>query len=190
MKFVLGIGALLVAGFVILLVIEARPESSSPSATAGPIAAPAGGEADGDGPAGPVRVKAPEGPPDAAPLPTPEEDAEMREKVLAEHPRSPSHAPDIVDNNFKSRPMRKARNAFHKGDYPAALEAAEAALAVEPDSQSSRVLAVLSACGMGERASAQAHADKLDDMRKARVAKRCAKFGVTLRGVKDVPDNQ
>ena len=107
-----------------------------------------------------------------------------------EHPRSPSHAPDIVDNNFKSRPMRKARNSFHKGDYPAALEAAEAALAVEPDAQSSRVLAVLSACGMGERSVAQAHADKLDDMRKARVAKRCAKFGVTLRGVKDVPDNQ
>ena len=190
MKIVLGLGALLVAGFVILLVIEARPDEDSPShATAAPVGAAARDGAD-DTPTAPVRVRAPEGPPDAAPLPSPEEDAEMKAEVLAEHPRSPSHAPDILDNNFKSRPMRKARNAFHKGDYPAALEAAEAALAVEPDASSSRVLAVLSACGMGERAVAQAHADKLDDMRKSRVAKRCAKFGVTLRGVKDVPDNQ
>jgi hypothetical protein len=179
-----------VAGFVVQLVIEARPEESSASrATAAPVAAAAGGDATG-GPAAPVRMKTPEGPPDASPLPTPEEEAVVREKVLAEHPRSPNRDPDIIDNNFKSKPMRKARNAFHKGDYPAALEAAEAALAVEPDASSARVTAVLSACGMGERVIAQAHADKLDDMRKSRVARRCAKFGITLRGVVDVPDNQ
>jgi hypothetical protein len=186
-RLVLGAGALLVAGLVILLMIEARPDESSASRAPAPAASAAG---DGPTAAAPVRVAAPEGPPDAAPLPSPEEDEETRAKVLAEHPRSPSHAPEILDNNFKSKPMRKARNSFHRGDYPAALEAAEAALAVEPDASSARVMAVLSACGMGERAVAQAHAKKLDDMRKARVARRCAKFGVTLRGVKDVPDNQ
>lgn len=187
MKFLLGAAALLVAGLVVMLIIEARPDSSEAARAPAAAAAPASG---GERPAAPVRVAAPEGPPDAAPLPSPEEDQLMREKVLAEHPKSPNRAPEIVDNNFKSRPMRKARNAFHKGDYPAALEASEAALAVEPDANSARVLAVLSACGMGERSVAQAHADKLDDMRKARVARRCGKFGVTLKGVVDVPDNE
>jgi hypothetical protein len=184
-RIALGVGALVVAGLVVVLVVKTRAGASDESAP---------GVGSTEGPSAGTQAPAPRplpgaAPADASPLPTPEEVAEAKAQVEAEHVRSPSHAPEILDNNLKAQPMRAARVAMRKGDYDSALDRAEAALAVEPDSNAARVMAVMAACNLGNRAVAQAHADKLDDMRKARVAQRCEKFGIELRGVKPVGDD-
>lgn len=183
-RVLLGAGGALVLGLVVLLVIKTRESpddqaSASASPAAGePAAAPAGG------PRAPARLA---GPPDASPLPTPDEVAESKARVEAEHIRSPSHAPQILDNHLDAQPLREARKAMQRGDYETALQAAEDALAVE-ESNNARVMAVMASCSMGNRAKAQAHADKLDDMRKSRVAVRCKKFGIEIKGAQPIED--
>lgn len=177
----LAAGGLAVAALVALLVIEIRQSPEGETASAGASPAPAEQASPGL-PAAPRRMA---GQPDASPLPSPEEVAAAKAEVEAEHIRSPSHAPQILDNHLDAQPLREARKAMQKGDYDTALKAAEAALAVE-ESSFARILAVMAACSLGNRAKAQAHADKLDDMRKARVAARCQKFGIEIRGVKPV----
>ena len=189
-RIALAAGALAVVALVAALMIQARPESGGAE-----VAAPAPSrEVSGDAltaPGAPRRMEspAPAAVDDASPLPSPEDVQAARARVEAAHDRNPNRAPHILDNNLKAKPMRAARKAFARGDYPLALERAEDALAVEPEASSARVLAVLAACGLGESAIAQAHAEKLDDMRKSRVARRCSKLGVELRGMPDVPDD-
>jgi hypothetical protein len=180
----LAAGGALVAVLVVVLVIKIRQSPEGETASAG--AAPAAAEPAAPGAPTPRRMV---GPPDASPLPTPEEEAAARAQVEAEHIRSPSHAPQILDNHLDAQPLKEARKAMQKGDYQTALKASEAALAVE-DSNYARVLAVMAACSLGDRAKAQAHADKLDDMRKARVAARCQKFGIEIKGVKPVEEDR
>jgi hypothetical protein len=191
-RIALAAGALGVVALVVVLVIEARPGSSTGAAVPVEAASPAlAGDALTAPGSGPRRLQAAPAPSiaDASPLPGPDQVRESRARVLAEHERSPHRATHILDNNFKAKPMRDARKAFARGDYPLALERAEDALAVEPDASSARVLAAMAACGLGESAIAQAHANKLDDMRKSRVAQRCSKLGVELSGVRHVPDD-
>lgn len=182
----LGAGALAVSALVVLLVVKTResPDDQA-SAAPGPAAPAQGEEAAAPGALPTPQRMAASGPPDASPLPTPEEVAEAKARVEAEHVRSPSHAPHILDNNLDAQPLRVARKAMQKGDYETALKAAEDALAVE-ESNNARVMAVMAACSMGSRAKAQAHADKLDDMRKSRVAVRCKKFGIEIKGAKPI----
>ena len=188
-RIALAAGALAVVALIAALMIQARPESREAEA---PAPAPSAGVA-GDAltaPGAPRRMEsAAPAAHDASPLPSPEDVRASRTRVEAAHDRNPNRAPHILDNNLKAKPMRAARKAFARGDYPLALERAEDALAVEPEASSARVLAVLAACGLGESAIAQAHAEKLDDMRKSRVARRCSKLGVELRGMPDVPDD-
>jgi len=189
----LAAGALVVAGLVVLLVIKTRESPDDQASAAAPppgAAAPAGGEESAStrtAPA-PQRLGA-EGPRDASALPTAEEVAAAKAEVEAEHIRSPSHAPQIRDDHLDAQPLREARKAMQKGDYETALEAAEAALAVE-ESNNGRVMAVMAACSMGNKAKAQAHADKLDDMRKSRVAVRCQKFGIEIKGAKPIEEDR
>ena len=118
---------------------------------------------------------------DEAALPTPEEVAEARQRVAAERPRPAHLSPALVmDHRLKAKPMRDARKAFQRKEYDVALARAEDALAVEPGSNSARVLATLAACGLGDRALARAHARKLDAMRQTRMQKRCLSLGVQL----------
>ena len=188
----LAAGALVVAGLVVLLVIKTResPNDQASAATTTGSAAPAGSEevAAGSRPAA-APAQRPEGASDASALPTPEEVAAAKAEVEAEHVRSPSHAPQIRDDHLDAQPLREARKAMQKGDYETALEAAEAALAVE-ESNNARVMAVMAACSMGNKAKAQAHADKLDDMRKSRVAVRCQKFGIEIKGAKPLEEDR
>jgi hypothetical protein len=172
----LAAGALAVMVLVILLVIKTRqgPDDQASAAPATSVAEPAAAGS-------PRRMTA--GPPDASALPTPSEVSESKERVEEEHIRSPSHAPHILDNHLDAQPLREARKAMQKGDYETALKAAEDALAVE-ESNNARVMAVMAACSLGNRAKAQAHADKLDDMRKSRVAVRCQKFGIEIKGAR------
>jgi hypothetical protein len=179
----LAAGGLAVAGLVVFLVIKTR-EGADDQASA---ATPGSGESESGAaaPGSPRRMSVHQ---DAAhALPTPEEVAASKERVEREHIRSPSHAPYIKDNNLDAQPLRKARDAMRKGDYETALKAAEDALAVE-ESNNGRVMAVMAACSMGNKAKAQAHADKLDDMRKSRVAVRCQKFGIEIAGAKPLED--
>jgi hypothetical protein len=174
----LAAGALAVTALVIFLVIKTR---QGPDDQASAAAATPGGEPGVAASASPRRMTA--GPPDASALPTPSEVAESKERVEKEHVRSPSHAPQILDNHLDAQPLREARKAMQKGDYETALKAAEDALAVE-ESNNARVMAVMAACSLGNAAKAQAHADKLDDMRKSRVAVRCKKFGIEIKGAR------
>jgi hypothetical protein len=180
-------GGVAVAALVVVLVIKIRQDPEGETARAG--TEPAASERT---PAATPTAPAPHrmtGPPDASPLPTPEEEAAARAQVESEHIRSPSHSPDILDNHLDAQPLKEARKAMQKGDYETALKASEAALAVE-ESSYGRMLAVMAACSLGNRAKAQAHADKLDDMRKARVAVRCQKFGIEIKGVKPVEQDR
>lgn len=188
-RIALGAGALAVAALIVVLVVKTRagspeetPSAAAPAARTGEAAAESGSVA------APQRLSA-DGPADASPLPTPAEVAEAKARVEAEHVRSPSHAPYILDNNLDAQPLRVARKAMQKGDYETALKAAEDALAVE-ESNNARVMAVMAACSMGSASKAQAHADKLDDMRKSRVAVRCQKFGIEIKGAKPVDPDQ
>ncbi len=182
----LAAGGALVAALVVVLVIKIRqsPEAEHANASPAPVEST---EPAASPPAPAPRRMA--GPPDASPLPTPAEEAAARAEVEAEHVRSPSHSPQILDNHLDAQPLREARKAMQKGDYDTALKASEAALAVE-DSNYARIMAVMAACSLGNRAKAQAHADKLDDMRKARVAARCQKFGIEIKGVKPVEEDR
>ena len=182
----LAAGGALVAALVVVLVVKIRqsPEGETASAAPAPSAAPSPGTAT-TAPA-PRRMT---GPADASPLPTPEEEAAARAQVEAEHIRSPSHAPQILDNHLDAQPLRQARDAMKNGDYETALKASEAALAVE-DTSYARIMAVMAACSLGNRAKAQAHADKLDDMRKSRVAVRCQKFGIEIKGAKPIEEDR
>jgi len=184
----LAIGGVLVAALVVVLVIKTRQSPDGETASAGAAPSPTEPAPSAGAPAAPSPHRM-TGPPDASPLPTPEEEAAARAQVEAEHIRSPSHSPDILDNHLDAQPLREARKAMQKGDYETALKASEAALSVE-ESSYARLLAVMAACSLGNRAKAQAHADKLDDMRKARVAARCQKFGIEIRGVKPVEEDR
>ncbi len=179
----LAAGGLAVAGLVAFLVIKTR-ESPDDDANA---ASPESGESESGAaaPGAPRRMGMHRDA--AAALPTPDEVAASRARVEREHIRSPSHSPDIRDNNLDAQPLRQARDAMRKGDYETALKAAEDALAVE-ESNNGRVMAVMAACSMGNKAKAQAHADKLDDMRKSRVAVRCQKFGIEIDGAKPIEE--
>lgn len=118
---------------------------------------------------------------EASPLPTAAEQAEARRRVAAERERPAHLSPDLImDHKLKARPMRDARKAYQRGEYELALARAQDALAVEPDLNSARVLAVLSACELGRSALARAHADQLDDMRRTRVMQRCKELGIEL----------
>jgi hypothetical protein len=183
-RIALAAGALAVTALVVVLVVKIR---ANPAEQASASAAGAAGEESGTGgtAGGPRRMSS--GVADAAPLPTPAEVAESKQRVESEHVRSPSHAPHILDNHLDAQPLREARKAMAKGDYEAALKAAEDALAVEP-SNNARVMAVMAACSLGNRAKAQAHADQLDEMRKSRVAVRCKKLGIEIKGAKPIDD--
>ena len=183
----LAAGGVAVAALVGFLVIKTResPEEQSSAVAAGTTER-AADEAAPSPNRPPQRMS---GPPDASPLPTPAEVAESKERVEEEHIRSPSHSPRMLDNHLDAQPLREARKAMQKGDYETALKAAEDALAVE-ESNNARVMAVMASCSMGNRAKAQAHADKLDDMRKSRVAVRCQKFGIEIKGAKPIEDEQ
>ena len=185
-RIALGAGALAVTALVVVLVVKIRESPDDDASAAAPATArgePAA-EATGTAPA-PERMSS-AGAADASALPTPAEVADSRARVEAEHVRSPSHAPYILDNNLQAQPLKEARRAMQKGDYETALAAAEDALSVEPDSNNARVMAVMAACSMGSASKAQAHADKLDDMRKSRVAVRCQKFGIEIKGAKPI----
>lgn len=188
-RIALGAGALAVTALVVVLVVKIRESPDDDARAAAPVAAKGEAvEATGAAPA--PRRLATDGPADASPLPTPAEVADSKERVESEHVRSPSHAPYILDNNLQAQPLKEARRAMQKGDYETALAAAEDALAVEPDSNNARVMAVMAACSLGSASKAQAHADKLDDMRKSRVAVRCQKFGIEIKGAKPIDPNQ
>jgi len=183
----LAAGGVAVAALVTFLVIKTR-ESPDDQANAS-AASEEGGESGGDPSGAPAPRRMGEHRDAAGALPTPAEVAESKAQVEREHIRSPSHAPYIRDNNLDAQPLRQARDAMRKGDYEAALKAAEDALAVE-ESNNGRVMAVMAACSMGNKAKAQAHADKLDDMRKSRVAVRCQKFGIEIDGAKPIEETE
>ena len=189
-RIALGAGALAVTALVVVLVVKIRESPDDDASAATPVAAKGEAEAEATGAAPAPRRLSTDGPADASPLPTPAEVAESKERVESEHVRSPSHAPYILDNNLQAQPLKEARRAMQKGDYETALAAAEDALAVEPDSNNARVMAVMAACSLGSASKAQAHADKLDDMRKSRVAVRCQKFGIEIKGAKPIDPNQ
>lgn len=181
-----------VAALVAFLIYETRsgdhgPASAKPAASEGGSAAAAGATSAG-GPGLSHRMTSSEA--DASPLPTPEQEAEMRDRVIAERQRPPHMAPEIKDHGLLAKPQRDARDAFHTGDYATALARSQDALAVDPTNSSSRVMAALSACALGKRATAQAHADKLGDLNKWRVAERCQKFGIEIRGATPVDENR
>lgn len=184
-RIALAAGGLAVAGLVVFLVLKIR---ESPGEQASAAAGPAE-ESTTAGAAGssPRRMGGAAGTDSA--LPTPAEVAESKARVEREHIRSPSHAPFIRDNNLDAQPLRQARDAMRKGDYETALKSAEDALAVE-ESNNARVMAVMAACSMGNKAKAQAHADKLDDMRKSRVAVRCQKFGIEIEGARPIEEDR
>jgi len=169
-RIALAAGAVLVALLLGALIYQIRPGVDDQGAGALPEPAQEGRATP---PSLPVQ--------DASPLPTPAEVAEARERVAAERPR-PSHlSPELVtDHKLKAKPMRDARKAFQRGEYELALARAQDALAVAPDSSSARVLATLSACALGRKSAAQAHAAELDPMRIARVTGRCKAFGLDL----------
>ena len=186
-RIALAMGGVAVAALVGFLVIKTR---ESPDEQTSAAAAATTEHAAAEPEAAPVRPpQRMTGPPDASPLPTPAEVAESKERVEEEHVRSPSHSPRMLDNHLDAQPLREARKAMQKGDYETALKAAEDALAVE-ESNNARVMAVMASCSMGNRAKAQAHADKLDDMRKSRVAVRCQKFGIEIKGAKPIEDGE
>jgi type IV secretory pathway VirB10-like protein len=182
----LAMGGVAVAALVAFLVIKTRETPDEQTSAAAATTERAAGETETASIPQPQRMT---GPADASPLPTPAEVAESRERVEEEHIRSPSHSPRMLDNHLDAQPLREARKAMQKGDYETALKAAEDALAVE-ESNNARVMAVMASCSMGNRAKAQAHADKLDDMRKSRVAVRCQKFGIEIKGAKPIDEEQ
>lgn len=185
-RIALGAGALAVTALVVVLVVKLRAQpADQASASAG--GSEAGGAAAAGGAGGPRRMSS--GASDASPLPTAAEVTASKERVESEHVRSPSHAPHILDNHFDAQPLREARKAMARGDYEAALKAAEDALAVEP-SNNARVMAVMASCSLGNRAKAQAHADQLDEMRKSRVAVRCKKLGIEIQGARPVEETE
>jgi hypothetical protein len=186
-RIALAAGGLAVAGLVVFLVLKIR-ESPGDQASAGAGSAEESTAA-GAGAAGssPKRMGGAASTDSA--LPTPAEVAESKARVEREHIRSPSHAPFIRDNNLDAQPLRQARDAMRKGDYETALKSAEDALAIE-ESNNARVMAVMAACSMGNKDKAQAHADKLDDMRKSRVAVRCQKFGIEIEGARPIDDDR
>lgn len=181
-RLLLAAGGLAVAVLLGWLVVASRPESA-PSAPEAPASARAVEPAD-PAPRTGAGAASRDGSADAedeAALPTPEEVAEARRRVAAERPRPAHLSPALVmDHRLKAKPMRDARKAFQREEYDVALARAEDALAVEPTSNSARVLATLAACGLGDRAVARAHARKLDAMRQGRVEKRCQALGVEL----------
>jgi hypothetical protein len=193
--------ALVVVALVAVLLVKARPGSGGDSGSAPSVAAggaASSGEGSSPSSAGtsslahrePIGLSEMPAAPEPSPLPAPEEVVEARARVIDEFERAPNLAPEILDQNYKAKPMRDARKSFARGDYPTALARAEDALAVEPDSSSARVVAVMSACAMNEEAVAQAHAEKLDDLRKTRVARRCRQYGITIKNVRPVDENQ
>jgi hypothetical protein len=125
--------------------------------------------------------------PDAATLPTPEEEAEARARVLAEYRRPPNLSPDVVKSNQTVKPMREARDAYADGDFPLALDRAQDVLALDPRDRQARMYAAMAACGLGEVGIAQAHADKMEPAQKVRAAAKCKKHGVTLANVPVLP---
>jgi hypothetical protein len=177
-RLALAAAGLAVAALIGLLIVKSRPSAedagdgpdSRTSAAGRPI------EGQRPEPALPARAGA-----DRSPLPTPAEQAEARARVAAERVRPAHMSPDlIVDHKLKVKPMRDARKAYQRGEYELALARSQDALAVEPGSMSARVLATLSACGLGRVAVAQAHASELDSMRRSRVTARCRELGVAL----------
>jgi hypothetical protein len=126
---------------------------------------------------------------DASPLPTAEEDAEARARVLAEYQRPPNLSPEVVKSNQRVKPMRQARDAYADGDYPLALERAQDVLALDPDDRQARMYAAMAACAMGDAGLAQAHADKMEPTQKVRAADKCKGHGITLRDVPDLPED-
>ena len=176
-RLALAAAGLAVAALIGLLVVKSRSSAedaegpdSGTSAAGLPI------EGKRPEPALPARTGA-----DRSPLPTPAEQAEARARVAAERVRPAHLSPDlVVDHKLKVKPMRDARKAYQRGEYELALARSQDALAVEPGSMSARVLATLSACGLGRAAVAQAHARELDSMRRTRVTARCKELGVAL----------
>ena len=180
-----------VVGLVGFLIYQTRTGDGGPASARPAAATTRGGTAEAAMSAGsrtPHRMTSTES--DASPLPTPEQEAEMRTRVIGERQRPPHLAPEIKDHGLLAKPQRDARDAFHSGDYQTALARSQDALAVDPTSSSSRVLAALSACALGKRATAQAHADKLNDLNKWRVAERCQKFGIEIHGATPVDENR
>jgi hypothetical protein len=202
-RIALAAASVAVIALVAVLLVKARPDSggiggaSAPSVATGAGTSPAG---EGGSPSSggtsplahrePIRLSEAAAAPEPSALPAPDEVAEARARVIEEFERAPSLAPEILDQNYKAKPMRDARKSFARGDYPTALARAEDALAVEPDSHSARVVAVMSACAMNDAAVAQAHADKLDDLRKTRVARRCRQYGIMIKNVRPVDEHQ
>ncbi len=174
-RLALAAAGLAVAALIGLLIVKSRPGAedaegpgSGTSAAGRPI------EGQRTEPALPARA-------DESPLPTPAEQAEARARVAAERVRPAHMSPDlVVDHKLKVKPMRDARKAYQRGEYELALARSQDALAVEPGLKSARVLATLSACGLGRVAVAQAHAGELDSMRRSRVTARCKELGVVL----------
>ncbi len=174
-RLALAAAGLAVAALIGLLIVKIRPGAedaegpgSGTSAAGRPI------EGQRTEPALPARA-------DESPLPTPAEQAEARARVAAERVRPAHMSPDlVVDHKLRVKPMRDARKAYQRGEYELALARSLDALAVEPGLKSARVLAALSACGLGRVAVAQAHASELDSMRRSRVTARCKELGVAL----------
>jgi hypothetical protein len=174
-RLALAAGGVLVAALVGVLVVETRAGDES-GAAHGPEVATRPVEAT---PA-PARAADQAAEPHL-PRPTPDEQDEGPAPVAAERPR-PSYLSPQPDANRKltAGTMRDARKAYQSGEYEVSLARAQDALAADPESGAARVLATLSACALGRPEVARAHAARLDDMRRKRVATRCEAFGVAL----------
>ncbi|HKE19972.1 MAG TPA: hypothetical protein VKB80_34095 [Kofleriaceae bacterium] len=177
-RLALAAGGALVAALVAVLLVETRAgdergAAPGPQASRPVEATPAARAAD------------PPAAPDSPPL-TPDEHAEAPARaapgLAAERPRPSdlSPRPDVVDRKLTARPMRDARKAYQGGEYEVSLARAQDVLALDPESDAARVLATLAACALGRPEVARAHAARLDDMRRKRVANRCDAFGVAL----------
>jgi hypothetical protein len=85
-----------------------------------------------------------------------------------------------IDNTRIVAPLKAADRALRRGDHAVALERAEEALRIDGANHRARVIAVQAACGEGDAALAQRHADLLDAMRYDRVRTACAGLGLEL----------
>lgn len=75
-------------------------------------------------------------------------------------------------------PLDDVRAAYDRGDFESALELAELFLRDEADNDYIRRIAVVSACAMGEEATARRHYDAALARDRPIVAQRCARYDV------------
>ena len=114
-----------------------------------------------------------------APAPEPEPEPEPRpERAEVERARPTLSAQQPENGNSGRIELDDVREAFDRGRFLDALEAAEDYLEHDPDQAYVRRIAVTSACAVGQIETAQTYYDQMNERDQKTSQARCEKYGV------------